>query len=100
MEMEKVIWIAFVRALAILVGIGGLSIYNTRELVDAAGLVSHTFEVLGQLKETYGDLRDTESARRGYAITRLPVHRQIFDKANREGGSGRGISDFRPPRTL
>ncbi len=84
MGLRKGVWVLFALAVTILVAIGVASDLNTRELVQASQMVSHTLEVISNINEVFGDLRDAESARRGYAITKLPVHRELFERANRE----------------
>lgn len=59
----------FSLALIILLIIGTTSYLNTQRLVETAGLVAHTHQVLEKLETLISALKDAETGQRGFVIT-------------------------------
>jgi methyl-accepting chemotaxis protein len=56
-------------ALAVLLVVGGVSYDSTRRLVESGDWVAHTHEVLSELKDVEGIMKDAWSSARGYLLT-------------------------------
>ena len=59
----------FTLALAALLVIGLVSYRSTSELIETAGLVTHTHQVLENLEQLLSTMKDAETGQRGYLIT-------------------------------
>ena len=54
---------------AALVVVAALSHWSTNRLIETAGMVSHTHEVLTALEELLSLMKDAETGQRGYLLT-------------------------------
>ncbi|MDT8445751.1 MAG: CHASE3 domain-containing protein [bacterium] len=61
--------VGFAFTLVMLATISGFAYYSTASLIQAAGWVSHTRDVMGKLDSLLSLLKDTETGQRGYLIT-------------------------------
>ena len=59
----------FTLALAALLVIGWVSYRSTSELIDTAGLVTHTHQVIENLDQVISLMKDAETGQRGFLIT-------------------------------
>lgn len=59
----------FALALAALAVIGWVSYRSTTGLIDTAGLVDHTHQVLENIEQLLSTLKDAETGQRGYLVT-------------------------------
>ena len=59
----------FATGLVVLVGVGGVSFWNTETLIENETWVTHTHEVLEGTVQILGSLKDTETGQRGFLIT-------------------------------
>ncbi|MGB8355753.1 MAG: CHASE3 domain-containing protein [Chthoniobacteraceae bacterium] len=59
----------FTLALAALLVIGWVSYRSTSELIDTAGLVTHTHQVIENLEQVLSLIKDAETGQRGFLIT-------------------------------
>lgn len=73
--------IGFALTLAVLVVSAGLSYYNTRQLVDADGMVDHTHRVISLLEAVLSTLKDAETGQRGFIITQEDPYLQPYHQA-------------------
>jgi signal transduction histidine kinase len=80
-NIATVATIAFVLTLALLVVSAGLSYYNTRQLVDADGMVDHTHQVISLLEAVLSTLKDAETGQRGFIITQEDPYLQPYHQA-------------------
>lgn len=67
-DEKNVTW-GFGLALLILSIIGIVCYWSTAQLVEVAGKVMHTHQVLGELETLLSELKDAETGQRGYVIT-------------------------------
>jgi PAS domain S-box-containing protein len=67
--MDKLLIGAFGLALGVLAAIGFLSYRSTEHLIAVQQSVDHTHEVLERLDSVLADVRETESAARGYLLS-------------------------------
>ena len=65
---DKSVLVGVGLVVALLVGNAGLAYRNTRQLLDDAGWVAHTHEVMDRLEEVSGHLREAETVQRTYLI--------------------------------
>lgn len=68
-SIGKKIGSGFGFALAMLMIVGAVSYNSTTKLIDSAGWVQHTHEVLNRLDEVLSGMNDAETGQRGYVIT-------------------------------
>jgi two-component system sensor histidine kinase AtoS len=73
--------VGFALTLALLVVSAGLSCYNTRQLVDADGMVDHTYRVISLLEAVLSTLKDAETGQRGFIITQEDPYLQPYHQA-------------------
>lgn len=73
--------LGFACVLALLVALAVYSNRSTRELVEAAGWVKHTHEVIGKMSGLRTYLDESQSGVRGYVITGDAAFLQLSDKA-------------------
>lgn len=71
----------FALALIILLIIGTASYRSTVRLVDTAGWVAHTHQVLAKLEKLLSHLKDAETGQRGFIITGEERYLQPYDSA-------------------
>ena len=95
MTVGKKISAGFCLAIIALAAIGGTAYQSTRQLVETAGWVAHTEDVLRSLEEIISSLKDVETGQRGYVIT----GEDSFLEPNRDG-LGRVESEVRNVRVL
>ena len=69
MTVGKKIGAGFCLAITALGIIGGTAYHSTLQLVETAGEVAHTEEVLRNLEDIVSTLKDVETGQRGYVIT-------------------------------
>jgi len=68
-KLGPMIRIGFGLTLALMMGIGAISWTTTRRLNQTNHWVSHTFEVIGDLKGMEKSMVDTETGQRGFLVT-------------------------------
>jgi methyl-accepting chemotaxis protein len=68
-SIGKKIGSGFGLALVMLATVGAVSYDSTSKLIDSAGWVQHTHEVLNGLDEVLSGMKDAETGQRGYVIT-------------------------------
>jgi two-component system sensor histidine kinase AtoS len=73
--------VGFALTLALLVVSAGLSYRNTRQLVDADGMVDHTHRVISLLEAVLSTLKDAETGQRGFIITQEDPYLQPYHEA-------------------
>lgn len=71
----------FSLALIILLIVGTASYRNTQHLVQTAGMVEHTHQVLDRLEGLLSSLKDAETGQRGFVITGEDRYLQPYDMA-------------------
>jgi methyl-accepting chemotaxis protein len=69
MTIGRKIASGYALALVMLAIIGATSYWHITRLIDAAGLKTHTYEVLQSLESLLSSLKDAETGQRGYIIT-------------------------------
>lgn len=68
-SIGKKIGSGFGLALVMLATVGAVSYDSTTKLIDSAGWVQHTHEVLERLDQVLSEMKDAETGQRGYVIT-------------------------------
>ena len=68
-SIGKKIGSGFGVALVMLATVGAVSYDSTTKLIESAGWVQHTHEVLNGLDEVLSGMKDAETGQRGYVIT-------------------------------
>jgi methyl-accepting chemotaxis protein len=68
-SIGKKIGSGFALALVMLAMVGAVSYDSTTKLIESAGWVQHTHEVLNELDEVLSGMKDAETGQRGYLIT-------------------------------
>jgi len=69
----------YVVALAVLVLLGVISYVTSAGLIESAGLVTHSYKVLGELDGVVQAMTDAETGQRGYLITGKESYLQPFN---------------------
>jgi PAS domain S-box-containing protein len=69
LTFDKGVLVGIGLVVALLVGNAGLAYRNTRQLLEDAGWVAHTQEVLDLTSDVLGKLVDAETGQRGFLIT-------------------------------
>jgi signal transduction histidine kinase len=80
-NLSTVATVGFILTVALLVFSSGLSYYNTRQLVDADGMVEHTHRVISLLEAVLSTLKDAETGQRGFIITQEDPYLQPYHQA-------------------
>ncbi len=81
LSLEKTITVGFGLALLILIVIGIVSYQSTNQLVESAGWVAHTNQVLEGLDDLLARITEAESGVRGYVITGEDGYLQPYEAA-------------------
>ncbi|HYR59425.1 MAG TPA: CHASE3 domain-containing protein, partial [Chthoniobacteraceae bacterium] len=95
MTVGKKIGAGFGAAIVAIAIIGGTAYLSILQLVDTAGWVKHTEEVLRTLDDLISSLKDAESSERGYVITGEEVY-----LAPHRSGTEKVHADLRQLRSL
>ncbi len=95
MTVGKKIGTGFCLAVAALAIIGGTAYRSTLQLVETAGWVAHTEDVLRNLEQIISALKDAETGQRGYVITGEEPYLEPY-----HDGLGRIASDVDKVRSL
>jgi CHASE3 domain sensor protein len=66
----KKLALGFGLALALLLIIGGVSLWSTASLLESVEKVRHTHEVLENLEAVLSLIKDAETGQRGFLLTR------------------------------
>ncbi len=82
--------VGFGVGLIIVLVVGGVSYWDTRQVADAAGQRRHSYEVRGRLDALFTHLLDAETGQRGYLLTGRTPYLQPY-----ETGSAAVAQDFR-----
>ena len=69
LKIQARLIIGFSVAVALIVAMGVISYISSDSLHDDAALVTHTYEVLGELSEVISNLQDAETGQRGFILT-------------------------------
>ena len=88
LSFEKQIALGFTLALVIISSIGFISYQSIQKFIHAAGLVTHTHEIISSIGNLKKDLLNAETGSRGYWITGDEKFLEPYTKANykiREG---------------
>ncbi len=66
---------------------GAVSYFNTRQLGKNEQLVTHTHQVLAELKGTFSTLKEAETGQRGYLLTQDPAYLKPYYAALTQSSS-------------
>src|SRR5262245_16148334 len=80
---DVALWAVFLVAVAAVGGAGFVALRSVQDFVRAAEWEVHSQEMLASIERVGRLMREAESARRGFALTRDDVHRADYQEAER-----------------
>src|SRR5262249_61420782 len=100
--LDKGVLVGVGLVVALLVGNAAIAYRNTRQLLEDAGWVAHTHEVLDLTSGTLRTLVDAETGQRGFLITGkedfLEPYHQALARLDRQGRALKDKTPDNPPQ--